>query len=68
MQIKYGKQIDLAELKGKEINLFLLAGNHEKRVFSALNKIKTICTITKSIVLCYKQSFIDCNADERSRV
>lgn len=57
MKIKFGKQIDLAELAGVEIHLFLLAGNHERRVFTNYNKVSQQNEIKKSILLCYNLSF-----------
>ena len=59
MEIKYAKQIEIDEIADKEIDLFLFAGNHEKRVFSAYNKCRSSYKIIKSIVLCYNETFIN---------
>ncbi|MFL9485197.1 hypothetical protein ACI6Q2_20610 [Chitinophagaceae bacterium LWZ2-11] len=52
MKIKYGKQVEINELV-EDIDLFLLAGNHEKRVFTAFDKV-TQLNISKAIMFCYK--------------
>ncbi|WP_157209177.1 hypothetical protein [Mariniflexile maritimum] len=57
MVIKYGKQIDINSISEKEISLFLFAGNHEKRVFTAYDKIIKNNTISKSILFVYKDSY-----------
>lgn len=57
MEIKYGKQITADELVDKNISLFLFAGNHEKRVFNAYEKLNSQNQINKTLVLCYDDSF-----------
>jgi hypothetical protein len=64
MQISYGKQIDVDELKGQTIDLFILAANHERRVYTALNKIKSVSKVVKSIALCYKEPLPERETDE----
>lgn len=54
MNIEFGKQISIEELKGAKIDLFLMAGNHEKRVFTLYNQVKNQSTIHLVKVLCYK--------------
>lgn len=56
MEIKYGKQIDVNELKDKSISLFLFSGNHEKRVFTAYNKVSGNNKIDKAFILLYEKS------------
>ncbi|MEV4887668.1 hypothetical protein MRBLMN1_006260 [Chitinophaga ginsengisegetis] len=58
MELKYGKQLDISHFSGEIIDLFLCAGNHEKRVFTAFDKLSPNNKILKAIVLCYKQ--FDC--------
>ncbi len=57
MVIKYGKQIDMNFISKKEISLFLFAGNHEKRVFTAYDKIIENNIISKSILFTYKDCY-----------
>ena len=57
MNIKFGKQIDISNISDKEISLFLFAGNHEKRVFTAYNKIINTNNVNKTILLTYNDSF-----------
>ncbi|RAJ19885.1 hypothetical protein [Pedobacter cryoconitis] len=55
MELQYGKQIGINELGGLTIDLFLFACNHEKRVYSAYDKLAGVNKISKVIGLCYKQ-------------
>ena len=57
MVIKHGKQTDINSISDKNISLFLFAGNHERRVFTAYNKIIKNNTISKSILFSYKDSY-----------
>ncbi|WP_158826726.1 hypothetical protein [Mucilaginibacter lacusdianchii] len=54
MQLQYGKQIEVDEIKGKRIHLFIIACNHERRVMCAYNRVAQSNMILKSIALCYK--------------
>lgn len=57
MEIEYGMQIDPINLRGKHIDLFLLAGNHEKRVFTSWTYINTNNFIEHAVILCYSGGF-----------
>jgi len=57
MEIKYGKPVTVEDVRKSEIDLFLLAGNHEKRFLTCYNKISRQNQIKKSIALCYNSSF-----------
>jgi len=57
MDIKFGKQIDIKSLSEKEISLFLFAVNHEKRAYTAYDKIDNTNYIKKSIALSYDEFF-----------
>lgn len=57
MEIKYGKQIDISEIKGETIDLFILGGNHEKRVLTLFDKVKDIIEIKKTIMFRFKDDF-----------
>lgn len=57
MEIRFGKQIDIDEVTNLEIDLFLLAGNHEKRFLTSYNKITKNNHIKKSLMFCYNSSF-----------
>ncbi|MBB6328399.1 hypothetical protein FHS59_004042 [Algoriphagus iocasae] len=57
MEIEYGQQIDVSQIKGLNISLFLLAGNHEKRIFTSYEKLAKENKINSTIALCYKESF-----------
>lgn len=53
MNIQQGKQLNIDELKNQEIDFFLFASNHEKRVFTAYDRIKLSNNISKTIAFCY---------------
>lgn len=55
MNIEFGKQIVPADLNGEHIDLFLLAGNHEKRVFTAFNFVDQHNHISSAVMLCYDE-------------
>jgi hypothetical protein len=57
MDIQYGRQININEIEGLSIDLFLLGGNHEKRVFTLFNRIIDTVKIKKAIMLCFKDDF-----------
>ena len=54
MEIQYGKQIKINELKGKIIDLFLCVENHEKRSYTLYSTLIKSNTIDNQIVFCYK--------------
>lgn len=54
MEIQYGKQIKINDLKGKTIDLFLCVENHEKRSYTLYNTLIKTNTIDNEIVFCYK--------------
>jgi hypothetical protein len=54
MEIQYGKQIKINDLKGKTIDLFLCVENHEKRSYTLYNALIKTNTIDNEIVFCYK--------------
>jgi hypothetical protein len=58
MDINYGKQVNVNEIISKEITLFLMASNHEKRVFTAFNKISPNNNILKTIAFCYNSDYL----------
>ena len=57
MEIKYGKQIDISDIKDEAIDLFILGGNHEKRVLTLFDKVKDRTEIKKTIMFCFKDDF-----------
>lgn len=57
MEIRFGKQVDLNEVANLDIDLFLLAGNHEKRFLTSYNKITKENHVKKSLMFCYNTSF-----------
>lgn len=58
MEIKYGKQIDFSSIKGESIDLFILGGNHEKRVLTLFDRVKDMAKIKKTIMFRFKDDFI----------
>lgn len=58
MKIKQGKQIEASELRNKLIDVFILAGNHEHRVFTAYNHLSKLCSINKVNIFCYNNNKI----------
>ncbi|ETZ22817.1 hypothetical protein [Pedobacter sp. V48] len=54
MKIEYGIELNVEDLIGHEFDLFILAGNHEKRVFTAFDRIVSKNTINKTLLLCYE--------------
>ncbi|MCX2575708.1 hypothetical protein [Pedobacter sandarakinus] len=54
MELEYGRQVELGEVKGKIIDLFIFACNHEKRILCAHKYISETNSILKTIALCYK--------------
>ncbi|WP_417237494.1 hypothetical protein [Bizionia paragorgiae] len=59
MNIKYGKQLEVEELIGEKIDLFLLASNHEDRVLTAYEKINKKNKILKTVSLSYERNCIE---------
>lgn len=57
MRLKYGEQKKMKDLRGLSIDLFVLAGNHEDRRFTAYDKIIKFNEIEHAIALCYKDDF-----------
>lgn len=57
MEIQYGKQVDINAINGISIDLFILAGNHEKRVLTLFDKIKDKSEIKKTIMFRFKDEF-----------
>lgn len=57
MEIQYGKQVDINVINGISIDLFILAGNHEKRVLTLFDKIKDKSEIKKTIMFRFKDDF-----------
>tara|TARA_R110002051_G_scaffold50069_1_gene97228 strand:- start:890 stop:1831 length:942 start_codon:yes stop_codon:yes gene_type:complete len=57
MDIKHGKQIEIENISEQDISLFLFAVNHEKRAYTAYNRINKVNSIKKSIALCYNDYF-----------
>ena len=55
MEIKYGKQIDFESIRDEHIDLFIIGGNHEKRVFTLYNKITKV---DRSIMFRFKDEFV----------
>ncbi|MET2984806.1 hypothetical protein [Aureibaculum conchae] len=56
MNIKYGKQININELTNKTISLYLFARNHERRVYTAYERVNNLNKISKAIGFCYNDS------------
>lgn len=56
MQLINGKQISIQDLDNCDIDLLILAENHEKRVHSCLNKVKSNNQIKKTIAFLYKET------------
>lgn len=63
MEIKYGEQIGMEELEKVSFSLFLFAINHEKRVFTAYEKLSSISDIKRTVGLRYKK-----NTFEQSKI
>lgn len=57
MEIKYGKQINVKNISEQEISLFLFAANHERRAYTAYDKIEKTNSIKKSIALSYNDYY-----------
>lgn len=57
MEVKYGKQIDISDIDEQSIDLFILGGNHEKRVLSLFDKIKDVAHIKRTIMFRFKDEF-----------
>ena len=53
MEIKHGRQVDFKSVTDLNVNLFLFAGNHEKRVFTCLDGIGKNNLIHETIMLSY---------------
>jgi len=65
MELKYGIQLQPEALHQKEIDLFIFAGNHEGRVYTAYEYFESHSTIHKSIMLCYNEGYV---ADLHNRI
>ncbi|HEX8577431.1 MAG TPA: hypothetical protein VF677_14165 [Flavobacterium sp.] len=59
MKIKYGDQLQINEIDGEEIDLFLFSNNIEERKCCAYDKIKKTNKIIKTISLYYHNSNIE---------
>lgn len=57
MKIAFGKQIDLQEIDTSNIDLFLLAGNHEKRSFTSLKAIEAVGDVQRKVIFCYDDKY-----------
>lgn len=57
MEVKYGKQIGISDVKGLSIDLFILGGNHEKRILTLFDSVKNVNEIKRSIVFRFKDDF-----------
>ncbi|MCB0745921.1 MAG: hypothetical protein KDC90_00525 [Ignavibacteriae bacterium] len=49
MEIKYGKQLKIEELRGIKFSLFLFAINHEKRMLTSYERLSEISTLEKVV-------------------
>lgn len=68
MEIKYGKQIDINEIDGTCIDLFICAANHESRSYTSFDRITQNNEIKKTIILNYKEDFhVKCNSKKFKR-
>lgn len=57
MEIEYGVQVDPSAITEKHIDLFIVAGNHEKRVFTCLDYMKRKNSIGKVLLLCFSEGY-----------
>ena len=55
MEIKYAKQIHISDVKNLDVSLFLLAINHEKRAFTAYDKIEKGNAINRAVSFSYSE-------------
>lgn len=55
MEIQYGKQIKINDIKGRTIDLFICVENHEKRSYTLYNTLINNNEIDNQIVFCYKE-------------
>lgn len=56
MDIKYGEQMEIVDMKNLGFSLFLFAINHEKRGLTAYNKLSSISQINKVVGFRYRNS------------
>ena len=68
MILKQGRQIIVDELSGNKIDLFLCAGNHEKRVFTGYDWLSKSCQLKNSYAFCYKSDFETGGRDNISKL
>ncbi|MBZ4188886.1 hypothetical protein [Niabella beijingensis] len=54
MKLQYGKQSEISDIEGATVDLFLLGGNHEKRVLTFYERVRSKVNIKKSVMLCFK--------------
>lgn len=64
MKISYGQQLDITDLKGITISLFLFANNHEKRALTCYKDLNQKANIVKSIGLCFNSTFLSKNSQD----
>lgn len=57
MKLAYGKQLIAETLINKHIDLFLCAGNHEARVYTAYDFICVNNVVLKALMMCYNPEF-----------
>ncbi|NCI51378.1 hypothetical protein GWC95_15725 [Sediminibacterium roseum] len=66
MEIEYGEQISIDAIPD-QLDLFILAGNHEKRKFALYDTIASAKKIDNTLLLCYKDEF-RCDTKHKSIV
>lgn len=57
MKIAFGKQVDLREIDKSNIDLFLFAGNHEKRAYTSLDAVEAVSNVKSKVILCYNNKY-----------
>lgn len=55
MKINLGRQVDIEAVEQVGIDLFILAGNHEERVFTAYDRLNANGRIGKAVMFCYDE-------------
>lgn len=56
MNIKYGIQLEIKDMKNLDFSLFLFAVNHEKRGLTAFNRLSNISRINRTVGFRYKSN------------
>lgn len=59
MKINYGKQVDINDIENYNIDLFLLAQNHEERAFTAFEYVSEKVDLKQIVALSYIELFKD---------